>query len=68
MPPYPLVVALVLLKCHSNKYTCPHRVPFTKEEMPLVPLPVKKRSMHHPGLHESGWKKLNSDQDFLRSD
>ena len=37
MPPCPLVIALVPLKCSSRNIQFPHRVPFTREKMPWCP-------------------------------
>ena len=45
LPPCPLVIAFVPLKCSSRNLQFPHRVPFTKENMPRCPCPLKAK--HH---------------------
>ena len=37
LPPCPLVIALVPLKCSSRNLQFPHRVPFAKEKIPWCP-------------------------------
>ena len=49
LPPCPLVIALVSLKCSSRSLQFPHRVPFTKEKMPWCPFPFKKEASR-PGM------------------
>ena len=43
LPPCPLVIALVPLKCSSTNLQFHHRVPFTKEKMPWCPCPFKNK-------------------------
>ena len=45
LPPLPLVIALVPLKCSSRILQFPHRVPFDKEKWPWCPWPFQKRSV-----------------------
>ena len=44
MPPLPLAIALVPLKCSSRNLQFPHRVPFAKEKMPWCPCPFKNEA------------------------
>ena len=44
LPPCPLSIALVPLKCSSINLQFPHRVPFTKEKMPWCPCPFKNEA------------------------
>ena len=48
LPPCPMVIALVPLKCYSHdsrNWQFPHRVPFTKEKMPWCPCLFQKQSI-----------------------
>ena len=49
LPPCPLVIALVPLKCSSRNLQFPHRVPFTKEKMPWCPYPFKNEAYRPAG-------------------
>ena len=44
LPPLPLAIALVPLKCSSRNLQFPHRVPFAKEKMPWCPCPFKNEA------------------------
>ena len=44
LPPCPLVIALVPLKCSSTILQFHHRVPFTKKKMPRCPCPFKNEA------------------------
>ena len=48
LPPLPLVIALVPLKCYSRNSQFPHRVPFAKEKMPWCLCPFKSEA-YSPG-------------------
>ena len=45
LPPCPLFIVLVPLKCPSRNLQFPYRVPFSQGENALVPLPFQKRSV-----------------------
>ena len=60
LPPCPLVIALVPLKCSSRNLQFPHRVPFTKEKMPWCPCPFKNKAyivsaVNHGSTHFLHW-------------
>ena len=44
MPPFPLEIALVPLKCSSTNLQFHYRVPFTKKRMPWCPCPFKNEA------------------------
>ena len=45
LPPWPLVIALLPLKCSSRNLQFPHRLHLIKEKIALVHLPFQKRSI-----------------------
>ena len=49
LPPCPLVIALVTLKCSDRIVRFPQRVPFTNEKMPWCHCPFKNKA-YRPGL------------------
>ena len=50
LPPLPLAIALVPLKCSSRNLQFPHKVPFAKEKMPWCTRPFKNEA-YSPALN-----------------
>ena len=44
LPPLPLAIALVPLKCSYRNLQFPHRVPFAKDKTPWCPCPFKNEA------------------------
>ena len=60
LPPLPLVIALVPLKCSSGNLQFPHRVPFSREKLPWCPCPFKNEAYSPAYIFQSWHPKLRS--------